>query len=378
MEDLRPLVLISGLATGGAERVTVGFLRRLAERGLRVPTCTVTRELDGPLAEELSGAGLTRHDLGARRLADPAALLRLLRLLERERYDLVHAHGQDAWILGAAGRALTGVPLVLTRHVLAEDGEGLRLRMRARCALLAARRADQLIAVSAATADRLAELTPLPRGRVRVIPNGIDLAPLDPPEPGRTRAAVRRSLGLDEHDSMILMPAVLRAGKGHETMLEALPLVRRRYPAARLVLAGSGEREGALRRRAGAAEGGVMFLGHRDDLPELLAACDLVAHPSWEEALPTALIEASAAGRAIVATGVGGTPEVVVNGRTGILVPPRDPGALADAIGGLLSEPERARRLGEAARRRARKRFSVDAQVDHTVALWRTVAGRQR
>lgn len=375
MDDLRPLVLISSLATGGAERVTVSFLRKVADLRRGVPLCTLTRRRDGGLADEVAEAGLERFDLGARRLADPIALARLVRLLVSERFHVVHAHGQDAWILATAARALRRFPLVLTRHVLTEPSDGPRSALRTRCSLGAARRAEALVAVSVATAERLSELAGIAKERIHVIPNGIDIERFDCVG-YRERAELRRSLNIGHAESMILVPAVLREGKGHEVLLDALPRIQGRHPGARIVFAGAGERKEALEAWAAPFGESVRFLGQREDIPELLAACDLVAHPSWEEALPTALIEASAASRPIVATRVGGTDEVVVDGVTGVLVPAGDAIRLADEIAHLLSDSARADRLGRAARKRVRERFSLDAQVDRTLALWSSVASR--
>lgn len=370
---IRSLVLISGLATGGAERVTVSFLRRLTGTETEALACTVTARHDGPLAAELSVAGVIRHDLCARRLADPAALLRLVHLLRRERFDLVHAHGQDASILGAGARFFTSVPLIITRHVLDEPSANWRQSMRARLALVAAHRADAIVAVSTEAAERLVEIGRLPHTAIRVIPNGIELERFKGPEITARGAQVRRELGFGPDDRFVLVPAVLRAGKGHEVLLAALPAIRARVPSARVVFSGSGEREAALRLQAKPHGNAVLFLGAREDIPELLSACDLVVLPSLAEALPTALMEAAAVGRPVVATRVGGTADLVEDGRTGLLVPAGGPAELADAMVALLTNAARARAFGEAARRRAHERFGIDLQVRRTLALWSEV-----
>jgi glycosyltransferase involved in cell wall biosynthesis len=371
--DLRPLLLLSGLATGGAERVTVAFARRLRTMGLRAPVCTVTARHDGELASELAAAGVVRHDLGARRLADPRAPWRLARLVARERIGLVHAHGQDASIVAAAARWLTDFALVITRHVMEEPAATWRQRLRARLACAAFRRADAVVAVSGAAAERLAELARIPRQAVRVLPNGIDLAAFDGCGPG-VGAAARRAIGVAPADAVVLVPAVLREGKGHDVLLDAVPALLARVPSARVVVVGGGEREEELRVRARPLGDAVRFLGPRPDMRELLAASDVVALPSLAEALPTALMEAAAAGRPVVATRVGGVPEVVAEGRSGILVPPRDPDALAEALAALLADPARARGYGEFARQRARERFGIELQVERTLALWNELA----
>ncbi|HEV8304527.1 MAG TPA: glycosyltransferase, partial [Gemmatimonadales bacterium] len=200
-----PLVLLSGLAMGGAERVTVSFVRRLRAMGMDVAVCTLTARLDGPLAAELCAAGVPRHDLGARRLADPRLLVRLFRLLARERPDLVHAHGQDASILAGAARWVRAFPLVITRHVMDEPMANLRQRLRARAACAALRRADAVVAVSRAAAERLAELHGRPREAIHVIENGIELERFAGGAPG-ARQRVRAALGAGPDEPLVLVP----------------------------------------------------------------------------------------------------------------------------------------------------------------------------
>lgn len=374
--SVRPLLLLSSLAAGGAERVVVSLACRLAQRGYDAAVCTLTSSQDTHLADELRQAGVTRYDLAARRLSDSRAVVRYLRLLSRSGVDVVHAHGQDAWILASVARWLTRVPLILTRHVLDESAGTWRQSVRRRCALEAVRRADALVAPSSATADTLAELAGICASRIQVIPNGIDLERFHPGTTGRE--GVRRALGCAAHERVLLMPAVLRQGKGHEVVLDALPAIRRCLPHVKLVFAGAGDREADLRQRAEPYGDRVVFLGHRDDLPDLLAACDLVVLSSYSEALPVALIEAAAAGRPVVASRVGGTPDIVAHGVSGLLVPPGDPGALADAIVAVLSDQERLQAFGQAARMIARHKFSLDGHVDRTLELWSNVARTRR
>ncbi len=381
--SVRPMVLISGLGTGGAEQVTVDFLRRLARRGIAVPVGTVTARHDEGPARALERAGLPRMDLGARRLADPRALFRLRRLLGRRRISVLHAHGQDATVLGFLATRASRVAFAATRHVLEELAGSWRERLRARLTLAAFRWAEAPVAVSRAAADRLLKAGGLEEEAVRVIRNGVDLERFAPAGSGldeengpTVRSAVRSELGLPPDAPVVLVPAVLRRGKGHGLLLSAAPRLRARVPDVRILLAGGGEREAALRGEVARREleGCVRFLGHRDDVPRLLAAADVVALPSRAEALPTVLLEAAAAGRPAVATRVGGTPEVVEDGRTGRLVPPGDPEALADALAELLSDPARARRMGRAARRWAEAHFDLDRQVRETLALWRELS----
>lgn len=358
--------------------MTVSLLVRLHRQGLPTPACTVTSRHDGPLAGELRESGVARWDLSARRLADPAAVVRLARLLHRQRIDLIHAHGQDAAILAAAAVRLRKTRLVVTRHVLDEPSTDWRQRARARLTLAAFRCADVPVAVSRAAAGRLSQLAGLPVNGIRVVYNGIDTQAYERPAAAPARAAVCGPLGLSPSAGLVLLPAVLRAGKGHDVLLEALPVLRARLPGVRVLLAGAGELEPELRQVAGRHGDQVRFLGHRTDMPELMAACDVVVLPSRAEALPTVLMEAAAAGRPVVATRVGGVPEIVEHGQTGLLVPPGDPAALAGAIVQLMMDQRRARTFGARARSLARARFSLDQQVERTLLLWRDTlrAGR--
>ena len=372
---MRPLVLLSSLQTGGAERVTVTFLERLKARGLEVPCCTVSSLDDGPLAAELDAAAVRRLDVGAERLIDPLALLRFVRLVRRERIDLVHAHGQDAAVVAWLTRPLTGVPYVVTRHVVEETArDGMKGSLRTTLVRRAQAAADRRIHVSSAIgADGV------------VIANGIDVERLASPRLAMTRDAVRRSLDLDPDDRVASVVAVLRAGKGHEDLFTAWPLVQRRVPHARLLVAGAGDEAERLRALAAPLGGSVRFLGHRSDVPEILAASDVVVLPSLQEALPTVLIEAAAAARPVVATDVGGVRDVVVDGVTGLLVGivaregvsvvPAEP--LADAVAQLLADPGRCRAMGQAGRERARELFTLDRQVDATLACWESVLARR-
>jgi glycosyltransferase involved in cell wall biosynthesis len=336
----------------------------------------MTARQDGPLATEIADAGVVRYDLDARRLSDPRALIRLLRLVRRERIDLLHAHGQDASILAALARCLCGFPLVITRHVMEEPAASRRQRLRARAACAAFRRADAVVAVSRAVAGRLAELSGLPRQAIHVIPNGIELERFD-----RAAPEARQQVAVGPDELVILVPAALRDGKGHEVLLRALPALRARVPAVRVLFAGAGEREATLRREARGAGDAVCFLGLRTDIPDLLSACDLVVLPSAtradgtvEEALPTVLLEAAAGGRPVVATRVGGVEEIVQDGRTGLLVPPGDAAALAGAMAALLLDRQRARMFGRAGRGLARTRFGIATLARRTLQLWDRVA----
>lgn len=364
---MRPLLLLSSLTDGGAERLCVSFLARMRELGLSVPLCTLTKRRDGLPAAEAEAAGLRRLDLGAGRLADPRLMARYLSLLRRERIDLVHAHGQDATILAGLRRLCGGPRFIVTRHVLHEAATGWRARARAALEARLLRSADAVVAVSQAAAARLPSVRP---ERLHVLPNGIEVSRFGNPALAQRRSELRTELGLGEQDVALLCLAVLREGKGHELLFEAVGRLIQRGLPVRLLVAGDGELADEVAALARPLGDHVRLLGARTDVPELLEASDVVVLASEREALPTALIEAGAAGRAVVATRVGGTEEVVVPGETGLLVHSRDPEELAGALAALIEHPERRSELGAAGALRVRRLFSLEAQVARTRELW--------
>jgi glycosyltransferase involved in cell wall biosynthesis len=211
-----------------------------------------------------------------------------------------------------------------------------------------------------------------------VLPNGIDVERFVVADPRCSRAALARGLGLTPADRLVLLPGLMRPGKGHDELLDALPALLHSVPRARVLFAGSGCQEERLRTRAAPFSDRVCFLGHREDMPELMAASDVVVLPSRAEALPTVLMEAAAAGRPVVATSVGGVPEVVEADGSGVLVPPGQPAALATALADVLTDEPRARRLGWRARELARERFTVDRQLGATLGVWEDVVREAR
>jgi glycosyltransferase involved in cell wall biosynthesis len=365
--------MLSAIQMGGAERVLIRLLPHLARAGVVPTVCTVTDVVDPDLDDELAATGVARMSLGARRAFDPGGWWRLRRLLVSDAFDVVHTHdSQSQTVAGFVGRT-TRMPVIMTRHVIADDVGRRRGRGRARAARWAARvGATEVVAVSDAVGDRVRAETGLSRQRVRTIYNGIDTEHFSPhaggasgrgPGPGaRTRPT-------------LAMIAVMRPEKGHAVLLDALVRLRARVPDVALQLVGTGYMEPTLRARAAAMGDAVDFLGVLHDVRPVLEASDVVVLPSQLEALPTVLLEAGAMGRPVVATRVGGIPEIVEDGRTGLLVDVGDPDALADQLAQLLLDPPRARAMGCAARARVKERFSLPVQAAALRALYDEVSG---
>jgi glycosyltransferase involved in cell wall biosynthesis len=259
--------------------------------------------------------------------------------------------------IGPAAR-LSGVPLIWHHRLNFDLGWLNRLGLRL---------ADRIIVV----ADNLRQaLDPAPRHRHKFVTvyNGVDLAAFDV---GPDRDRIRRELGIEPGWLAVGTTGSLTPRKGLEDLLAAAAQVARAHARSRFVIIGDAEGpEGrpyadGLRARATAAglDGRITFAGWRSDVPRVLHGLDVFVLPSHNEGLPRAVLEAMAASLPVVATRVGGTAELVVDGETGLLVPPRQPEALAEAIGRLIVDPGLASSMGRAGRRRAESAFSVEASV---------------
>ncbi len=300
---------------------------------------------------------------------DTLVIWRLRRLLASGRFDVAHVHGLKAVLLAAAATwPRSPIPVVYTLHnALPAATPGMRGYWREMALRQALRQAAALIVVSQAQAADLRQRRLLPAERVQVVPNGISLAALDDPAlpaPAETRSA----LGIGPGEIMVLTVARAIAGKGLDDLIDAALMV----DAPRFVVAGDGPEKNRLQARAAAAGLGerVQFLGHRTDIPALLHAADIFLLPSHMEGMPLAIMEAMAARLPVVATAVGGVPEVVVDGQTGLLVPHRQPAALAAAVARLAAEPELRHRLGEAGRALVEERFTVERMLAAVAAVY--------
>jgi len=287
----------------------------------------------------------------------------------------VHTHEFSMNVFGGAAAWCARVPSLTTIHGRAWVAD----RPRRVLAYRALRRlGSPLLAVSHDLAGYLAERFRLPREAIGVVHNGIPLAERVPPaeRPARRKAA-REAAGLPAEGALLLCVGNLYPVKDHATLVRGLP----RLPAdARVAIAGRGEEEARL--RALATELGVAdrlhLLGLRDDVDRLLTAADVFVQPSRHEGLPLAVLEAMGHGLPVVASRVGGLPEAVEDGVSGLLVPPGDPEALARALAGLLAAPERVDALADAARTRAEAEFSVAAMTDRYRALYHGLTQARR
>lgn len=294
-----------------------------------------------------------------RSFTSPATLRQLARFARwcrRHRLAVVHTCDFYANVFGLTGAALAGVPLRIgSRRDLVLPGRSAAKHTMQR---LAYRTAHVVVANSRAAGEQVVR-EGVARGRVVVIPNGIDVSRY-PVAPAR---APRR---------IVTTVANLRAEKGHDVLVAAAALVGRRRPDAIFQLVGGGPMRQIIEQQArdAAVDGMVRFLGHREDVPQLLHDSDLFVLPSRSEAFPNGVVEAMAAGLPVIASDVGGIPELIEHGRNGLLVPVGDPQALAKAILQALDSPERAAALARQARDTIEGGYSFDRMVTTFEALY--------
>jgi glycosyltransferase involved in cell wall biosynthesis len=366
--------MIDRLAWGGAERVLVTLAGGLRERGFDVRVVQMGSRGWHPWVAELQSLGVPVVDLGLRSLLDVRRVLSLVLYLRSERIDVLHTHLRHSDLVGRVAAVLARRPVISTIHNIAEVQPGWRESVRRRLDYVSARAfCPVLITVSEAQRHSYQRATRIDPARLETHLNGVDTRQFRPD--AVARAQVRAELGLAADAPVFVTVAALKPGKGIHDLLEAAALVRKQLPAARFVIAGDGQERSDLEARAAQLGLGatVLFLGARTDVPALLAAADACVHPSLFEALPTTVIEAMAVGLPVIATSVGGTPELVNNETTGVLVPPGCAGELAAGILRVWQSPLRAA-MGEAARAWVELHASMPVWLDGMVRVYRRIA----
>ncbi|NLF29963.1 MAG: glycosyltransferase family 4 protein [Planctomycetes bacterium] len=313
------------------------------------------------LIERASRSELTVHVVRERSALDPAGPGALARLIRTGRFDIIHTHDYKA-------NALARMLMAAGRYRIVATAHGYNQTTRREGAYYALermilRRADAVICPSRRLADLLADSGVSPE-RLHVIHNGIELDQW----PFRPR-------GVRKDPPVVLYVGRLSREKNVQALLQAAAMLRRRGAALRLRIAGQGPAEEELAELAGqlGLDGQIEWLGWRADVSDLLAGADLFVNPSTTEAMPNSVLEALATGTPVVATDAGATDELVLHERTGLLIPPGDVGALAEALGRLLADADLGRALAWQGRSHVEEHFDFARRMAHVVALYRGV-----
>ena len=350
-------------AWGGAEVYLMQLLAGVRAAGLEPRVFCADRPDAGAWIEELERRGYAVERYRPTKEFNPLGYFIARRLLKG--FELIHinkTHPRNSLPAIVAARRSGARVVVATEHLaLAPDSHYPMGRwiitFLVRCTN---RLLDRTIAVSELSRDMLIENYRIPSHRIAAIRNGIDIARFDDAVDGDL---VRAELGLAPSDRVAILIGRFAARKGHNHAMRAVRLASTRVPDLRMIFAGDGELESELRAEAGelGVSDRVLFVGFRRDIPRLLAASDLLVLPSEDECLPLVILEAMSSRLPVVATDVGGISEAVDDGRTGILVSPRDAEGLADAMVDVLGDRERARAMGLEGRRKVEAEFSLEA-----------------
>lgn len=364
--ELKVLHLLYALRMGGTELGVVKVANGLSGSGIRSAICSC--QPADALKSQLHPS-VRLHEFNKRDGNDPVFVWQLARLIRRERPDVVHTHSWGTLCEGVAASRLAGVPAVV-------HGEHGTMEMRPRnigIQRFVWKRLDGVLSVSSRLAERMASVVGYPLERIRVIRNGIDTERFCPTK----RAHGRRVLGLPNGELVIGTAGRLVPVKDQASLLRCLATLKSRGVGFTCLIAGDGplRRElSALADSLGLSEQ-VRFLGERKDIESVLAALDLFVLSSVSEGLSNTTLEAMGSGVAVVSTRVGGADELVHHERTGLLVPPGEPAALADAVERIARRPDERIDMGRLGRERTEGEFSMTAMLSAYAGLYASVAG---
>jgi glycosyltransferase involved in cell wall biosynthesis len=361
VRGLRIAHLIESDGPGGAERMLANIATQLQAAGAQ-NLAILPADGEGWLARELAGTGVAIEYFRLDRPVSGKLARWLVATLRCYEINVAHSHEFTMAVYGSWAARRAGICHVITMHGSRYYAQRLRRRLALRLAVASS---ACLVAVSQTLASHLSRDLWIRRSRVRTIPNGVALAPVE-------RSSLRDELRLRPGDLLMLAVGNLYPVKGHGYLLDALGTLADRFPQLHVAIAGRGELVSTLRARAEELGVGHRFhlLGLRSDIANILAGADLFVLPSVSEGLPLALLEAMMARRPIIASAVGEIPVALAGGAAGVLVKPADPPALAAAVARLLTDRHEAERLAAAAEQRAADEYSLSRMVERYSALY--------
>ena len=380
MAKIKILMLINNLGPAGAENLLLSIARNIDRDRFEMSVCYI--EDDDTLAKDFEKLGVEVIGLRTKRKPDIKALSGLYRMFKEKDIDILHTHLPYAGSLGRVMGRLAGVPKIIsTQHNVAGAFHKLTLM----ADKLTLPLADVVTAVSEPVEESFFgkshpfSVDLLDKGvKTFTIYNGVDLSLIDEAIERANRRHKREEFGLGINDPAVGIVARLVAWKGHKDLIEAMAIVVKRRPSAKLLIVGWGELESELRDLVSKLnlQENVIFAGRREDVYELLPIMDLFVLPYRYEGffkgggVGIAIMEAMAARRPVITTDVPGISRAIINGQTGIVVPQGDSAALAEAILELLGNPQKIRRLGEAGRQLIEENFTIQRTVAQYEALY--------
>lgn len=367
------IFVIDGLGMGGAERLMVPILKNLNREFFEPRVCVLHIKNGNPIANDLRALGVPVDEVLIPYLRDVTALPRLYRYLKDVKADLVHTQLELSDIMGNIAAKFMRLPSVSTMHTMPSQDMKLKSRLHQSVELFALRHfCNKVISVSEEARKFYLEISNLLPENLLTIYNGIDLSHFDNLDHQKARVDVRREFGLPENAKILVTVAVLREFKGIQFMIRALPSVVSKDPDIYYLVVGDGAYRSSLEGEVELAKmrDRVIFAGQRSDIPQLLAASDVFVLPTLTEALPTVLAEAMAARLPIIASSVGGVPEMIAEKENGLLLTAGDVDGLVSASVSLMADEGLRRAMGGRGEKIVNEKFNIHVQVDKLKDLY--------
>ncbi len=359
--------MIDGLGMGGAERLMVPILKYLPRQHFNPRVCVFQIRDGNPIAEQIAALGIPVDFLNIPFMRDVTALPRAAMYLKQAKADLVHGQLELGDIIGSLAAKLLRLPSVSTLHTMPAQNMSFKSKLHQEVEFFVLRHfCDTVISVSNEARQFYLDISTFSPSKLITIYNGIELASFHDVDRKAVGHEVRNEFGIPSDAKLILTVAVLRELKGIQFMIRALPGILSVFPNTYYLIVGDGSYKDELERevdRIGTSGDRVIFAGHRDNVLHYMTASDLFVLPTLTEALPTVLAEAMSVRLPIIATTVGGIPEMIVDGHNGILVPAADIAALQNMVVNLLSNPKKRESLGDAGRDITEQKFNVQVQA---------------
>ncbi len=358
---IKIIYLTTSCLIGGAEQVILTLVRDLNHNLFNIEVCTLSPK--GALHDELDKLKVKNYNLGLKNwLYIPIAVYRLYKLLKKEKYDILNSWLFHASVMGVFISKVVKISHIIESRQHSDLMYKYNLKIRQSLEMMTANSVDGVIAVSNAAKEVLINNEKVDQNKITVIYNGINIKKFK--YNVEQREQMRKAVNIEDK-TVLSFTALLRPAKGHQYLLEAISEIKNQYPNIVLLLIGDGELMNELKLIVNRMhiEQFIRFLGYRTDIPALLSATDIYVHSSVEEGFGIAIIEAMAAGLPVVATNVGGIPEIITNNKNGILIPPENPQALADAISDLIEHTEKRKILGEKGKQHVEATFTDDMMI---------------
>jgi len=368
----RILYVIDGIEFGGGERVFAQLLNGLPEDRFEPYLASAPNDA---FLKNIKSKNLVFYPVDFSNRFNPLPLMRLYRIVKSQRIDIVHSQGARADFFARIAAKLAKVPIMISTVAMPVEGYNvgyLKRFLYQTFDRFSERFVDYFLVVSSVLKENMIEVHGIPPDKIIKIYNGIETDYYKPVGNEEMRYKIRREFAVNDSDILIASLGRLVWQKGFEYFIHAIPEILREIPDARFILVGDGPLRPELERLAVELGEGdkIIFAGYRSDVRDVLAALDIVVIPSVLEGFPMITLEAMAMAKPIVAAKIDGITEQITDGINGILIPPKDSSAIAQAIIRLINDRESGKKLGLAARKKVEQEFSVEKMVSETEKVY--------